>query len=93
VASIVLSGREIALSPKVKDYLVKHILYEEECVFVLTISDMRRLAFQIAEEISNYVRRAPFRQGLRGPKPWLGPLGPGSDLQNSYKTRKTLKMT
>jgi hypothetical protein len=39
----------MALDPKVKDELVKHILYLEECVFGLTISDMRRLAFQIAE--------------------------------------------
>jgi hypothetical protein len=43
------SGREKALDPKVKDELVKHILCLEECVFGLTISDMRRLAFQIAE--------------------------------------------
>jgi hypothetical protein len=43
------SGREMALDPKVKDELVKHILYEKECVFGLTISDMRRLVFQIAE--------------------------------------------
>jgi hypothetical protein len=43
------SGREMALDPKVKDKLVKHVLYLEECVFGLTISDMRRLAFQIAE--------------------------------------------
>jgi hypothetical protein len=43
------SGREMALDTKVKDELVKHILYLEECVFGLTISDMRRLAFQIAE--------------------------------------------
>jgi hypothetical protein len=39
----------MALDPKVKDKLVKHILYLEECVLGLTISDMRRLAFQIAE--------------------------------------------
>jgi hypothetical protein len=39
----------MALDPKVKDELVKHILYLEECVFGLTISDMRRLVFQIAE--------------------------------------------
>jgi hypothetical protein len=39
----------MALDPKVKDELVKHILYVEECVFSLTISDMRYLAFQIAE--------------------------------------------
>jgi hypothetical protein len=41
----------MALDPKVKDELVKHILYSdlEECVFGLTISDVRRLAFQIAE--------------------------------------------
>jgi hypothetical protein len=44
-----LIGRETALDPKVNDELVKHILYKEECVFGLTISDMRRLAFQIAE--------------------------------------------
>jgi hypothetical protein len=48
-SSRALSGREMALDPKVKDELVKHILYLEECVFYLTISDMRRLAFQIAE--------------------------------------------
>jgi hypothetical protein len=40
----------MALDPKVKDELVRHILYLEECVFGLTISDMRRLAFQVAEE-------------------------------------------
>jgi hypothetical protein len=39
----------MALDPKVKDELVKYILYLEECVFGLTISDMKRLAFQIAE--------------------------------------------
>jgi hypothetical protein len=39
----------MALDPKVKDELVKDILYLEECVFGLTISDMRCLAFQIAE--------------------------------------------
>jgi hypothetical protein len=39
----------MALDPKVKDESVKQILYEEECVFGLTISDMRRLEFQIAE--------------------------------------------
>jgi hypothetical protein len=44
-----LSGRELALDPKVKDELVKHIFYLEECVFGLTISDMRYLAFQMTE--------------------------------------------
>jgi hypothetical protein len=39
----------MALDPKVKYELVKHTLYLEECVFGLTISDMSRLAFQIAE--------------------------------------------
>jgi hypothetical protein len=48
-SSRALSGREMALDPKVKDELVKHILYSEEYVFGLTISDMKRLAFQIAE--------------------------------------------
>jgi hypothetical protein len=48
-SSRALNGRKIALDPKVKDELVKHILYLEECVFGLTISDMRLLAFQIAE--------------------------------------------
>jgi hypothetical protein len=38
----------MAFDPKVKDELVKHI-FLEECVLGLTISDMRRLAFQIAE--------------------------------------------
>jgi hypothetical protein len=40
----------MALNSKVKDEFVKQILYLEECVFGLTISDMRRLAFQITEE-------------------------------------------
>jgi hypothetical protein len=44
-----LSRREMALDPKVKDELVKYVLYLEECVFGLTISDMRRLAIQVAE--------------------------------------------
>jgi hypothetical protein len=44
-----LSGREMALDPKVKGELLKHILYLEESVFGLTISDMRRLAFKMAE--------------------------------------------
>jgi hypothetical protein len=44
-SSRALSGREMALDPKVKVELVKHILYFEECVFGLTVSDMRRLAF------------------------------------------------
>jgi hypothetical protein len=48
-SSRALSVREMALDPKVKDELVKHILYLEERVFGLTIIDMRRLAFQIAE--------------------------------------------
>jgi hypothetical protein len=48
-SSRALNVREMALDPKVKDGLVKYILYLEECVFGLTISDMRRLAFQIAE--------------------------------------------
>jgi hypothetical protein len=39
----------MSLDPKVKDELLKHILYLEECVFGLTISDMRRLAFRTAE--------------------------------------------
>jgi hypothetical protein len=38
----------MALDPKVKDELVKHILYLEECVFGPSISDVKRLAFQIA---------------------------------------------
>jgi hypothetical protein len=37
-SSRALSGREMALDPKVKDKLVKHILYLEECVFGPTIS-------------------------------------------------------
>jgi hypothetical protein len=48
-SSRALSGREMVLDPEVKDELVKHVLYLEECVFGLTSSDMRRLAFQIAE--------------------------------------------
>jgi hypothetical protein len=43
-----LNGRETALDPKVEDELVKHILYLEEYMFGLTISNVRRLAFQIA---------------------------------------------
>jgi hypothetical protein len=39
----------MALDPKVKDELLKHILYLEECVFSVTISDVKCLAFQIAE--------------------------------------------
>jgi hypothetical protein len=34
----------MALDPKAKDELVKHILYLEERVFGLTFSDMKRLA-------------------------------------------------
>jgi hypothetical protein len=88
----------MALDSKVKDGLVKHILYLEECVFGLTISDMRRLAFQIAEEsfkLCSLCSQSPLYAGLRGPQPRLnnGPPGPGSDLQNSYKTRKTLKVS
>jgi hypothetical protein len=45
-SSRALSVGEMALYPKVKDELIKHILYLEECVFGLTISDMRRLAFK-----------------------------------------------
>jgi hypothetical protein len=48
-SSKALNDREMALDTKVKDELVKHILYLEECVFGLTISDMKRLAYQIAE--------------------------------------------
>jgi hypothetical protein len=48
-SSRALNGKEMVLDPKVKNQLVKHILYLDECVFGLTISDMRRLAFQIAE--------------------------------------------
>jgi hypothetical protein len=32
-SSRALSGREMALDPKVKDELVKPILYKEECMF------------------------------------------------------------
>jgi hypothetical protein len=39
----------MALDPEVKDELVKYNLYLEEYVSCLTISDMRGLAFQIAE--------------------------------------------
>jgi hypothetical protein len=49
-SSRALSGREMALDPKVKDDFVKHILYLKECVFGPTFSGMRRLAFKIAEE-------------------------------------------
>jgi hypothetical protein len=48
-SSRALCGREMALDPKAKDELVKHILYLEECMLGLKISDMRRLAFQMAE--------------------------------------------
>jgi hypothetical protein len=48
-SSRAMRSREMAFDPKVKDELVKHILYLEECVLGLMISDMRRLAFQIAE--------------------------------------------
>jgi hypothetical protein len=44
--SSALSGREIDFDPKVNDELVKQILYSEECVFGLTLSDMRPLAFK-----------------------------------------------
>jgi hypothetical protein len=47
-SSRALSVKEMASDPKVKDVLVKHILYLEECVFGLMISDMRRLVFEIA---------------------------------------------
>jgi hypothetical protein len=50
-SSRALSVREMALDPKVKDELLKHILYLEERVFGPMISDMKRLAFQIAEAI------------------------------------------
>jgi hypothetical protein len=42
----------MTLDPKVKYDLGKYILYLEECMFGLTISDqssVRRLAFQMAE--------------------------------------------
>jgi hypothetical protein len=58
-SSRALSGREMASDPKVKDELVKHILYLEECVFGLTISDMRRLAFQIAEASFKICSQSP----------------------------------
>jgi hypothetical protein len=45
-SSSALSGRKIDFDPKVKDELVKQILYLEECVFGLTLSDMRPLAFK-----------------------------------------------
>jgi hypothetical protein len=48
-SSRALSVTEMALDPKVKVELVKHILYLEECVFGLTVGDMRRLSFQIAQ--------------------------------------------
>jgi hypothetical protein len=87
-SSRALSGGETALDPEVKDELVKYILHLEECVFGLTISDMRRLTFQIAEtsfKLCSLCSQSTFRPGLRGPKPRLnkGPPGPGSDLQNS----------
>jgi hypothetical protein len=82
-SSRALSVREMALDPKVKDELVKHILYLEECVFGLTISDMRRLAFQIAEEsfkLCSLCSQRPHRRVLRGPvRLNKGSPGPGSD--------------
>jgi hypothetical protein len=54
-----LSGRKMALDPKVRDELVKHILYLEECVFGLTISDMRRLAFKAAEASFKLCSQSP----------------------------------
>jgi hypothetical protein len=65
-SSRALSGREMALHPKVKDELVKHILYLEECVFVLTISDMRRFAFQIAEASFKLCSQSPFQAAADG---------------------------
>jgi hypothetical protein len=43
----------------------------------------------------NMFAEPPIGGRLRGTQPRLnkGPPGPGSDLQNSYKTRKTLKMS
>jgi hypothetical protein len=40
-----LNGRETALGPKLKDKLVKHILYLVQRVFIQTISGVRCLAF------------------------------------------------
>jgi hypothetical protein len=58
------------LVPKVKDELVKHMLYLEECVFSLMISDMRSLAFQIAEasfKLCSLCSHSPLLAGAEGP--------------------------
>jgi hypothetical protein len=43
-----MNGKETTLYAKANDVLGKHILYLEECVFVLMISDVWCLAFQTA---------------------------------------------
>jgi hypothetical protein len=58
-SSRALSDREMALDPKMKDELVKHILYLKEYVFGLTISDMRRLAFKISVESFKLCSQSP----------------------------------
>jgi hypothetical protein len=56
----------MALDTNVKDELVKYILYLEECVFSLTISDLRYLVFQIAEtsfKIYSLCSQSPLQAG------------------------------
>lgn len=43
-------GRTTIFSSEVEESLIKHILLLESCMFGLSISDVRRLAFEIAEK-------------------------------------------
>jgi hypothetical protein len=88
-SSNALNGTETALDPKVKDELIKH-LYLEECMFGLMLSDVRYIAFQIAEasfRLFFMFAEPPFRWELRGLEPWLskGPQIPDHIFRIHHK--------
>lgn len=60
IGSGALNGRLSALSPEVEEELVSHILKMEELMFGMTISDIRKLAYDILE--SNPNMKNPFNK-------------------------------
>lgn len=67
-ASKVKMGRPTVLSTELEDELVKYCLAMEASFFGLTRSDLRRMAFQLAE--SNNIRH-PFSKEIMAGKKWL----------------------
>jgi hypothetical protein len=75
-------GRETALDPKVKDELVKRFTYSEDCVLGLNVSDVGRLAFQIADEsfkLCSLCSQNSLKAEVKSPLPWLSNEPPVSE--------------